>query len=55
MKMGKPLERKGMEGPFGPPPKGYNYRCLVRGIELLVNEAIIDAGIGMVKFNNEYL
>ena len=40
-----------MEEPFGPPPKEYNYRCSVCGTELLVNEAIIDAGIGMSKFN----
>jgi hypothetical protein len=26
----------------------------VCGTELLVNEAIIDAGIGMAKFKNEY-
>ena len=50
----KPLERKAMEEPFGPPPKEYNYRCSVCGTELLVNEAIIDAGIGMAKFNKEY-
>ena len=50
----KPLERKVMEEPFGPPPKEYNYRCSVCGTELLVNEAIIDAGIGMAKFNKEH-
>ena len=50
----KPLERKAMEEPFGPPPKEYNYRCSVCGTELLVNEAIIDAGMGMAKFNKEY-
>ena len=33
-----------MEEPFGHPPKEYNYRCSVCGTELLVNEAIIDAG-----------
>ena len=43
-----------MGEPFGPPPKEYNYRCSVCGTELLVNEAIIDAGIGMAKFNKEY-
>jgi hypothetical protein len=26
----------------------------VCGTELLVNEAIVDAGIGMAKFHNEY-
>src|SRR3970040_2053608 len=49
-----PLERKVMEEPFGHPPKEYNYRCSVCGTELLVNEAIFDAGIGMAKFNKEY-
>jgi hypothetical protein len=43
-----------MEEPFGPPPKEYKYRCSVCKTELLVNEAIIDAGIGMAQFNNEY-
>lgn len=43
-----------MEEPFGPPPMEYKYRCPVCETELLVNEAIIDAGIGMAKFNNEY-
>ena len=43
-----------MEKPFGPPPKEYNYRYSVYGTELLVNEAIIDAGIRMAKFNKEY-
>ena len=32
----------------------YPYRCTVCGMEVLVNEAIIDAGIGMAKFRNEY-
>jgi ribosomal protein S27E len=32
----------------------YPYRCTVCGTEVLVNEAIIDAGIGMAKFRNEY-
>src|SRR3990167_8431018 len=43
-----------MEEPFGPPPKEYNYCCSVCGTELLVNEAIIDAGIGMAKLKKEY-
>lgn len=30
----------------------YRYRCSVCNKELLVNEAIVDAGIGMEKFNN---
>jgi ribosomal protein S27E len=32
----------------------YLYRCAVCGGELLVNEAVIDVGIGMAKFQNEY-
>jgi len=40
--------------PFGPPPKEYNYRCSVCKTELLVNEAIIDVGIGMAKIEKEY-
>ena len=50
-------EAFGEEGngdPFGPPPEEYNYRCSACGTELLVNEAIIDAGIGMAKFNKEH-
>lgn len=50
----RPLLMKAMEEPFGPPPKEYNYRCSVCGAELLVNEAIIDAGIALARFNNEY-
>ena len=50
----KPSPEKIMREPFGPPPREYNYRCSVCGMELLVNEAVIDAGIGMAKFNNEY-
>jgi len=46
--------KEGIEGPFGPPPKEYKYRCSECGTKLFVNEAIIDAGIGMAKFNNEY-
>jgi predicted nucleic-acid-binding Zn-ribbon protein len=32
----------------------YPYRCTVCGTAVLVNEAIIDAGIGMAKFRNAY-
>jgi hypothetical protein len=32
----------------------YLYRCAVCGEELLVNEAIIDAAIGMATFRGEY-
>ena len=39
---------------FGPPPIEYLYRCSVCGEEMLVNEAIIDVGIGMAKFQHEY-
>ena len=46
--------REGIDGPFGSPPEEYKYRCSVCGTELMVNEAIIDAGIGMAKFHNEY-
>ena len=40
--------------PFGPPPEEYHYRCSTCGAELWVNEAIIDAGIGMAKFHRQY-
>jgi DNA-directed RNA polymerase subunit RPC12/RpoP len=43
-KMPLPPQISGEE-PFGPPPKEYNYRCLVCGTELLVNEAIVEVGI----------
>ena len=46
--------REGIDGPFGPPPEEYKYRCSVCGTELMINEAIVDAGIGMAKFHNEY-
>ncbi len=49
-----PPVRKDLDEPFGPPPIEYLYRCPVGGTELLVNEAIIDVGIGMAKFQNEY-
>ncbi len=42
------------EGSFCSPPEQYNYRCLVCKTEIIVNEAVIDAEIGMAKFNNEY-
>ncbi len=50
----KPLIEKELEEPFGPPPEEYDYRCTICGERLLVNEAIIDVGIGMAKFNNDY-
>ena len=43
-----------MDEPFGPPPEEYLYRCPGCGAETLVNEAIIDVGIGMAKFQREY-
>ena len=48
------MSREGLDEPFGPPPMEYPYRCTVCGTELLVNEAVIDAGIGMAQFRNEY-
>jgi hypothetical protein len=48
------MSREGLDEPFGPPAIEYPYRCAVGGTELLVNEAIIDAGIGMAKFQTEY-
>jgi hypothetical protein len=49
-----PQAREDLDIPFGPPPEEYLYRCPVCGTELLVNEAIIDVGISMAKFQNEY-
>lgn len=50
----KPLPIMGMEGPIGPLPKEYNYRCSVCGTEFLVNEAIVEAGmeVGCPGCNN---
>ena len=48
------MSREDLDEPFGPPPMESPYRCTVCGTEVLVNEAIIDAGIGMAKFRNEY-
>jgi hypothetical protein len=50
----EPIPQEGLDVPFGPPPEEYLYRCAVCGEELLVNEAIIDAAIGMAKFRGEY-
>jgi ribosomal protein S27E len=49
-----PPVREDLDEPFGPPPIEYLYRCPACGTELLVNEAIIDVGIGMAKFQHEY-
>ena len=48
------MSREGLDEPFGPPPIESPYRYAVCGTELLGNEAMIDAGIGMAKFQNEY-
>ncbi len=50
----KTIEMNILDGPFGPPPKEYKYRCSVCRTEIEVNEAVIDAEIGMAKFNGEY-
>jgi hypothetical protein len=50
----EPIPPEGLDGPFGPPPEEYRYRCSVCGEELLVNEAIIDVAIGMATFRGEY-
>jgi hypothetical protein len=52
--VGAPQDREEGDEPFGPPPIEYPYRCLACGTELLVNEAIIDVGMGMAKFQHEY-
>ena len=36
--------------PFGPPPEEYHYRCPHCGVELWVNEAIIDFELGFAAF-----
>jgi len=43
-----------IDEPFGPPPQHYKYRCSVCETEIEINEAVIDAEIGMAKFNNDY-
>jgi hypothetical protein len=50
----EPHPQARVDEPFGPPPIEYLYRCSVCGEEMLVNEAIIDVGIGMAKFQHEY-
>jgi hypothetical protein len=50
----EPPPTEGIDEPFGPPPEEYLYRCSVCSEEMLVNEAIIDVGIGMAKFQREY-
>ena len=50
----EPLPTEGIDEPFGPPPEESLYRCSVCGEEMFVNEAIIDVGIGMAKFQNAY-
>jgi hypothetical protein len=50
----EPPPKEGLDEPLGPPPEAYLYRCAVCSTERLVHEAIIDAGIGMAKFRQEY-
>ena len=50
----EPPPTEGLDEPFGPPPEEYLYRCSVCSEEMFVNEAIIDVGIGMAKFQREY-
>src|SRR2546423_3250235 len=50
----EPPPTEGIDEPFEPPPEEYLYRCSVCGEEMLVNEAIIDVGMGMAKFQREY-
>ena len=47
-------EIEGVDIPFGPPPDLYNYRCSQCRHEFEVNEAIIDAEIGMAQFEGRY-
>ena len=49
-----PLPPDTLDGPFGPPPEEYLYRCPVCGEEMRVNEAIIDVAIGAAQFRGEY-
>ena len=51
----EPPPTEGIDEPFGPPPEESLYRCSVCGEEMFVNEAIVDVGIGMAKFQREYL
>ena len=45
------MERpKELDLPFGPPPEEYHYRCPCCGVELWVNEAIIDFELGFAEF-----
>ena len=50
----EPPPTEGIDEPFGPPPEESLYRCAVCGEEMFVNEAIIDVGMGMAKFQREY-
>ena len=50
----EPIPPEGLDGPCGPPPEEYLYRCAVCGEEMLVNEAIIDVAIGMATFRGAY-
>jgi len=48
------LLREGIDGPFGPPPEEYLYRCPACGEEALINEEIVDGTVGRLKFDGEY-
>ena len=47
-------EIEGVDGPFGPPPEEYSYRCSRCNHEMLVNEAIIDVEIAMAEYDGRY-
>ena len=47
-------EIKGKDELFGLPQKEYNYRCSQCNCEMLVNEVIIDAEIGIAEFEGRW-
>jgi hypothetical protein len=50
----EPILSEALDGPFGPPPEAFFYRCPVCSAEMLVTEASIDVAIGAAKFRGEY-
>ena len=46
--------KEGLDEPCGPPPIAYLSRCAVCGTALLVQEAMIEAGMAMATFRQEY-
>ncbi len=50
----EPIPPEGLDGPFGPLPEEYLYRCPVCGEEMLVNEAIINVATGVAKLRGAY-